>query len=236
MTTGFGLSGADLLLEAFERLQIRAAAITPDHVVSARRSMNLVQARWANRGTNLWKVDPTASPTSIALSQGTQTYALGASVIMVLDAYIRTVDQSGTPTDRILTPMSRSDYAATPNKMLEAPPTVYVFDRQAAAPTLTVWPVPDLSNIYTLRLYTVQQLQDANVLLAQSPDIPYRFSEALAADLAYALARKYPPNPASGVSVADLKLAAAEAWEEAAQEDRERVSLFMMPDLSGYFR
>ena len=52
-TTTFAPSGADLVLEAFERLQIRAAEITADHMVSARRSMNLVQVRWANRGTNL---------------------------------------------------------------------------------------------------------------------------------------------------------------------------------------
>lgn len=234
-TTGFALSGADLLLEAFERLQIRASAITPDHVVSARRSMNLVQARWANRGTNLWKVDPTAAPLSIPLVQGVAGYALDPSVIMVLDGYIRTSD-GGLPKDRILTPLSRSDYAATPNKTVAGPPTVYLFDRQAASPSITLWPVPDLSGLYTLQLYTVRQLQDANALAAQGPDIPYRFLEALCADLAYALARKFPPNPASGVSIADLKLVAAEAWEEAAAEDRERVPSYFVPDMSGYFR
>lgn len=234
-TTGFSLSGADLLLEAFERIQIRAAAITPDHILSARRSMNLVQARWANRGTNLWKVDPSATPTAIALTPGTATYALDPAVVMVLDLYVRTIDQNGNPTDRILTPLSRSDYAATPNKAIEAPPTVYLFDRQALQPTITLWPVPDLANTYTLQLYTVRQLQDANALAAQGPDLPYRFLEALAAELAVHLARKYPPAPASGVAIADLKLAAEEAWEEAAQEDRERVPMFVVPNLSGYF-
>lgn len=234
-TTGFSLSGADLLLEAFERIQIRASAITPDQIVSARRSMNLVQARWANRGTNLWKVDPTAAPTAIALAQGTASYSLDPAVVMVLDTYIRTTDQNGNPTDRILAPLSRSDYAATPNKTIEAPPTVYLFDRQSTAPTITLWPVPDLSNTYALQLYAVRQLEDANALAGQGPDIPYRFLEALAAELALHLARKYPPAPTSGVAIADLKLAAEEAWEEAAQEDRERVSSHFVPDLSGYF-
>src|SRR5690242_13319321 len=107
-TTAFGLSGADLVLEAFDRLQIRPSEITADHMVSARRSMNLVQVRWTNRGTNLWKVDPAAAPTPIALVQGTAQYALTADTIMVLDAYIRTTDSQGNPADRIITPLSRT--------------------------------------------------------------------------------------------------------------------------------
>lgn len=235
-TSNFALTSADLLLEAFERIQIRAAAITPDHVVSARRSMNLVQARWANRGANLWKVDPTASPTAIPLARGIATYALDASVVMMLDTYLHTVDPSGPPTDRILMPLSRSDYAATPDKTSEAPPTVYIFDRQSVQPTVTLWPVPDLDNTYTLRLYALHQMQDANTLASQSPDVPYRFLEALCAELALHLARKYPPDPNSGILLADLKLAAEEAWEEAAQEDRERVPMYVVPDLGSYFR
>lgn len=234
--TSFALSGADLVLEAFDRLQIRAAEITPDHLMSARRSVNLVQARWANRGTNLWKVDPTQSPTTIALSQGTATYPLAASTIMLLDCYLRIFPTGSNPVDRILTPISRSDYAAIPDKGSQAPPTVYYFDRQSAQPTVTLWQVPDGNGPYEFLAYTVQQLQDANVLAAQSPDVPYRFLEALCADLALALSRKYPPNPSSGVTIADLKAAALEAWEEAAQEDRERVSMYMVPDFSSYFR
>jgi hypothetical protein len=82
----------------------------------------------------------------------------------------------------------------------------------------------------------VRQLRDANALASQTPDVPYRFLEALAADLAAHLARKYPPAPETGVTIAELQLAAREAWEEAAQEDRERVSTYMVPDLSEYFR
>ncbi len=62
------------------------------------------------------------------------------------------------------------------------------------------------------------------MLAAQSPDVPYRFLEALCGDLALALSRGSPPDPCRGVTIADLKAAALEAWEEAAQEDRERVS------------
>jgi hypothetical protein len=235
-TTSFSLAGSDLLLEAFERLQIRASEVTPDQIVSARRSMNLVQARWANRGTNLWKVSPAQAPLTIPLVAGTATYGVPASTIMLLDCYLRVTPAGSDPIDRVLSPISRSDYAALPDKGEQGAPTVYYFDRQSVAPTVTLWQVPDGNGPYELMAFTVSQLQDANALASQGPDIPYRFSEALCADLALHLARKYPPRPESGVTVADLKLAAAEAWEEAAQEDRERVSMYLVPDVSSYYR
>ena len=235
-TAAFALSGADLVLEAFERIQVRAAEITADHMVSARRSMNLVQARWANRGTNLWKVSPAGSPLSIALVQGAATYPLPAGTIMLLDCYLRTTPAGADPVDRILTPISRSDYAALGDKSAQGAPTVYWFDRQATAPTVTLWQLPDQNGPYEFVAYTLSQIEDANALASQTPDIPYRFSEALCADLALHLARKFPPTPAGGVTIADLKLAAFEAWEEAAQEDRERVSMYLVPDFSGYYR
>jgi hypothetical protein len=235
-TTAFGLAGSDLLLEAFERLLIRASEITPDHVVSARRSMNLVQARWANRGTNLWKVSPTQSPLTIPLSQGVATYDLPSSTVMLLDCCRRVTPAGSDPIDTILTPVSRTDYATYPDKGAQGTPTVYLFDRQSTQPTVTLWQVPDNGGPYEFLAYTVSQLQDANPLASQGLDIPYRFSEALCADLALHLARKFPPKPDSGITIADLKLAAQEAWEEAAVEDRERVSMFVVPDFSSYFR
>jgi hypothetical protein len=236
-TTAFALSGADLVLEAFDRLQIRPSEITADHMVSARRSMNLVQVRWANRGTNLWKVDPAGTPQSIPLVQGTATYNLPSATIMVLDVYRRFTQAGQDPIDTIMTPISRSDYAALPDKVVQAPPTIYYFDRQETTPTITFWQVPDsAASSYTLNLYTVQQIEDAAALASQTPDVPYRFLEALCADLALHLAKKYPPKPDSGITIADLRADAADAWHEAASEDRERVPMYLVPDLSGYFR
>jgi hypothetical protein len=74
-------------------------------------------------------------------------------------------------------------------------------------------------------------MQDATTLASQGPDVPYRFLEALCADLALHLAKKYPPKPDSGIAMADLRADAADA-----SEDRERVPLYLVPDLTGYFR
>ena len=53
-TTNFDLSIDDIAEEAFERcgLQIRSGY----DVKTARRSLNLMLAEWANRGLNLWTI------------------------------------------------------------------------------------------------------------------------------------------------------------------------------------
>jgi hypothetical protein len=57
---------------------------------------------------------------------------------MILDMYI----SYGSPsTDRLIFPISRSEYAAYPDKTTQGTPTVFWFDR-LIAPTFTLWPVP----------------------------------------------------------------------------------------------
>jgi hypothetical protein len=83
----FELDVAEYIEEAFERcgLELRTAY----DLKTAKRSLNLLLAEWANRGLNQW----TISQTSIALTQGTSSYSLDATnptaVIDVLDAFIR---------------------------------------------------------------------------------------------------------------------------------------------------
>jgi hypothetical protein len=83
----FELDVAEYIEEAFERcgLELRTAY----DLKTAKRSLNLLLAEWANRGLNQW----TISQTSIALTQGTSSYSLDSTnpsaVIDVLDAFIR---------------------------------------------------------------------------------------------------------------------------------------------------
>jgi hypothetical protein len=83
---------ADLGIDAFERCGIRSNALTTEHYQSLRRSMNLVQSRWSNRGVNLWKVDLV----SVYMPQGVSNYAVDQSVVNILDVYLRQY-QMGTP-------------------------------------------------------------------------------------------------------------------------------------------
>lgn len=389
-TYNFSLTNADMALEVLERVDVRGAAITSDHLISLNRSFNLVQAMWANRGVNLWKVDLVSVP----LVQGQTLYNVSADTVMMLDVYLRTYAMNGpqnmapafsttigspfvtiqypshgllvgevanvvipvsvggfnvngfynvvsvpsinvfviqmpfpatanvtlggvvpilttsaasaiiqvdlpnhgylpgqtftvqvpmvigsiaiqgafsittvidadtftitapyissfadtqiengglaqiatqqtaaVPYDRVMTPISRNDYSALPNKFQQSPPTQYWFDRLATQPTVTVWPVPDSNGPYAMQYYRVRQVQDVKLPNgSQSPDIPYRFFEAFCADTAAHMAIKW-----AVAKQAPLQAWADRMWQEAAAEDRERVSLYIRPDVSAYY-
>src|ERR1700682_2966438 len=101
----------EIVLDAYDRMQIRGPEITAPQIVSARRSLNYVLVRMDNLGINLWAVDLQ----SIALVQGTATYSVDPSTVAILDVYRRIVS-GGTPQDIILSSLSRTDYASIPNK------------------------------------------------------------------------------------------------------------------------
>lgn len=222
-TYTFDMSNADILLEAFDRCQIRPAALTNEHMISARRSINLELANFSNRGVNLWAVDLQ----EVAMTEGTTSYTLDANTVQILDVYISTT-AGGTTTDRILSPLGRTDYAMIPNKEQQGTPTSYWFDRQIT-PVLYVWQAAAEDNLWTLKYYRMRRIQDAAATMGQTADIPFRFLDALCASLAARLARKYAP-----ALVGELKAEATEMMALAMLEDRERAPIYITPDLSGY--
>lgn len=231
-TYAFNPSLGELTLYAFNLAGVRNTAILQEHMSSARTAMNLMLSRWANMGVNLWKVDLVTLP----LVTGQTEYPAGTDAndakrtVMVLDAYVTTT-QTGQNIDRIILPVSRSEYAAYPNKEQQGFPTIYWFDR-LISPTLTIWPVPNTSSgPATVSFYRVTQIEDASVANGQTADIPYRWLDAFANGLAYRLARLWNPQ-----LVAQLKPEADEAYAIAAQQDVEDVDMFISPQLSGYWR
>ena len=82
-STDFELAVDDYIEEAFERcgLEIR----TGYDLKTAKRSLNLLFADWANRGLNRW----TIVQSTVTLSQGTVEYTLDADTIDILSAVIR---------------------------------------------------------------------------------------------------------------------------------------------------
>lgn len=90
-TYDFEMDNADVVLEAFDRCEIRPPAITGAHMISAKRSLNLELQRWANIGINLWTVELITIP----LIQGVATYDLPAGTVSLLDTYIRTFSLTG---------------------------------------------------------------------------------------------------------------------------------------------
>ncbi len=107
----FNLDVAEIIEEAYERCGLEARS--GYDLRTARRSLNLLFADWANRGLNLW----TVTKTTQALTAGTSEYTLGADVIDVLDVSLR---RDGTDYD--LDRISRGEYMNFPNKTSQAGP------------------------------------------------------------------------------------------------------------------
>ena len=225
-TYNFQPSLGELVLNAFARCGVRRTAIMQEHMTDARFETNLMLASWANQGVNLWEV----VLISVPLIQGQTTYTVPAKVVMILDAVIQQNTGTSSQFDRVIMPISRTEYSQTPNKLQQAPPTVFWFDR-LINPTVTLWPVPDQTSTYTLNYYAVTQIQDAELTDAQTVDIPYRWLDALAAGLAARLAAIYAPD-----RMQMLEAKAAQAYTIAATQDTENVGLYITPGLSGYFR
>ena len=224
-TYTFDPSLGELTLYAFNLCQIRPTSLVQEHMQSARMATNMMLATWSNQGVNLWAVDLVTTP----VTQGVSTYAVDANTVMILDAYMVTT-QSSTSIDRVIMPVSRSEYATYPNKEQQGFPTVFWFDR-LINPTVTLWPVPDGNSTSSLKYYRVRQIQDANITNAQTVEIPYLWLEAFADGLAYRLAKVWNPQIAVG-----LKAVADETYKIAAEQNIEQVSQFISPQIFGYFR
>jgi hypothetical protein len=167
---------------------------------------------------------------TISSSIPAATYSVNPNTVMILDSYVTTSNNSSQPIDRIIMPVSRTEYASYPNKEQTGFPTVFWFDR-LVSPTVTLWPVPDGTSSQSLSYYRVRQIQDANYTGGQTVEIPYRWLEAFATGLAYRLATIWQPQ-----AVVGLKPMADEAYAIAAAQDVENVSMYISPQISGYFR
>jgi len=226
-TYDYSLSSGEGVLAAFERIQIRVPSIRQEHMLTARRELNFLQAEWSNKQVNLWKVELISN----TLTQGTATYAVPARVVMMLDAYVSLNYGTADQTDRYITPMSRTNYASIAAKSTQGFPTSYWYDRLSTAPTFTTWPVADGNGPYTLNYYACSQMQDASAYGSQTPDIPYLWTDAIVAGLAHRLARVYAPSLEQ-----QRKADAMEAWMIAATQNVENVPVIISPGISRYYR
>jgi hypothetical protein len=225
-TYGFDPALGELTIYAFNLCGLRATSLLQEHMQSARMASNMLLARWSNQGVNLWKVDLVTIP----LVTGQATYSVPGNTVTMLDAYV-TNDQTGENIDRIIMPISRTEYASYPNKEQQGFPTVFWFDR-LISPSVTLWPVPNVDNgPSTLSYYRVTQIEDANLQNGLTVDIPYLWMEAFSYALATRLAQIWAPD-----KVALLKPFADESYQIAADQNVETAQQYISPMISGYFR
>lgn len=223
-TTAFDLDLTEIVEEAFERAggEMR----TGYDLKTARRSLNLLFADWANRGINMW----TFEQGTIPLVQGTATYNLPANTVDLMEHVIRTgAGNAATQSDLTITRISVSTYATIPNKLQQARPIQVWIERRQEIPRITVWPVPDQGTLaqpyYTFVYWRLKRIDDAGNGV-NTMDVPFRFLPCMVAGLAYYLALKI-PNGTSRIDV--LKMQYDEAWDLASTEDREKAAVRFVP-------
>jgi len=219
-TTSFNLDLTEIVEEAFERCgsELRSGY----DLKTARRSLNLLFASWANNGINLW----TVAQSSITLVQGTATYNLPADAVDLMEHVIRTgAGNIATQSDLTITRISVSTYSSIPNKLTQARPIQIYINRQAPIPNVTVWPTPDGSQTYTLIYWYLRRIQDAGNGV-NTMDVPFRFIPCMVAGLAYYLSMKL-PGAMERMQV--LKAQYDEAWLLASEEDREKAAIRLVP-------
>ena len=206
----FNIDVVEAIEEAYERCG--GEGKTGYSLRSARRSLNIVLAEWANRGINLFTVEQVTT----TLTSGTSNYTLGIDTIDILEMVIR---RSGVDTsmDRI----SRSAYLNLPNKETTGKPSQFFVDRQVN-PVLYLWQTPENSTDQIV-YYRLVRIDDADSY-TNDFDVPFRFYPCLVSGLAYYLSIKVAPD-----RVGALKAIYDEEFTRAASEDRDRTSLQLVP-------
>ena len=214
-STDFELAVDDYIEEAFERcgLEIR----TGYDLKTAKRSLNLMLAEWANRGLNQWTI---VQRTQTLTADDTE-YDLGDDVIDVLSLVVR---RSGT--DFNMSRISRDTYLSIPTKTTTGRPTQYFLDRQIT-PNLKIWPAPENSTD-VIHYDALTRIQDADTM-QNTVEIPFRFYPCLSAGLAYYISLKRAPD-----RIQLLKNIYEEEFDRAMAEDRDRSSFTIAPSLDYY--
>ena len=214
-STNFELDVAEYIEEAFERcgLELR----TGYDLQTAKRSLNIMLAEWANRGLNQWTIEQRTQ----ALTADDSDYSLGTDVIDILSAVVRR-----STTDFSMSRISRDTYLAIPTKTTTGRPTQFFLDRQIT-PNLKIWPAPENSTD-VIHYDALTRIQDADGA-TNTMEIPFRFYPCLTAGLAYYISMKKAPD-----RIQLLKTVYEEEFERAISEDRDRASVRISPALGDY--
>jgi hypothetical protein len=223
-TTSFNPDIIDLIEDAYEMvgMEVRGGY----DMKTARRSLDMLFREWGNRGINMWTLKQFTVP--VVASGYSLVVTLPADTIDVLDVAWRT----GTglaQNDQSLTRLSGMQWAGISNKNETGVPGQYYVHR-VVPPILRLWPTPTADG--TIVCWGLRSIEDTGAY-PNTADIPPRFLPALVSGLAYYIAMK---SPNATPRIPMLQAEYDRQWTLAAEEDRDRSSFIMVPDLSSYNR
>lgn len=169
----FNLELTEIVEEAYERTG--AELRTGYDLRTARRSLNLLFADWANRGVNMW----TFEQGSITLVPGLPTYPVPLDTVDLLEHVIRTGEGSvSTQADLTITRISVSTYATIPNKLQQARPIQMWFQRLDGSTTaaITTLSATITSTDTTITVASAANLASAGFILIDTETIYYGYT------------------------------------------------------------
>ena len=238
-TQTFNLSIDEIIEEALERCQLEARS--GYDLKTAKRSLNLIFAEWANRGLNLW----TVAYATQTLTAGTNFYGVDQKVVDILDATITTttdatanLEGDSSTTDVSVARISREEFMnltrkeksstgdARPTQWSLIPGTVTTGGSSSSGRPqydMTLFLYPSPNKAYIFKYFYIGRIQDAGDYV-NNADVPFYFLPCLTAGLAYYISLKRAP-----MLSANLKAVYDEEFKRAAENDRERTSFRVEP-------
>lgn len=217
---------ADLMEEAYERVgrELRSGY----DAITARRSLNIVIEELANKGLHLWAEDQQ----TLTMTAGVGSYALDPTTLDILyeEGALRVYPGAATVYDIPVRRINKDEYLMIPNKGSTGRPYLFILERLRDYPQITFWPVPDQA--YPFLYWRSRYLEDIENS-TQTVDVPRRFLPVLVSGLAFHLANKA-PEVCDINRRSELKAQYDAAVGDAMDEDRERASFVIVPDLRRY--
>lgn len=229
-TYTFSPSVSGLVLEAFDRCQIRPPQVDRHMMDSARTSIQLALQDWTNQGFAFWELE--SGTINLVVNQAVYTFP--SRLVTLTDLFYSNVNGNGAGVnqDRIMIPISRDIYASLTNKLQQGIPTQYWF-QILTVPQVTIWQVPTVgAPNYVLGWYGLSRVQDANLGGGEIPDVPYRAIDTLCADLARRLSEKFKPEIWQAKDTIFQR-----SWENMVRRDQEPgMTLSYQPNVQVYGR
>lgn len=225
-TYEFDPSLGEALIGAYSRIGVRRTELTTQHMADARFEANMVMSDWQGDGFNPWQIELVTQ----TIISGQSQYSVPNTTVFLLDVYIRQNPGNSMPSDRILLPISRTDWASTANKTMTGFPTSFWYDR-LLSPVLTLWPVPDQTIVNGLNYYVQKRPMDMNNENGTQIAIPYEAYDCFVWCLAERLAFIYAPDRLAVVGPRKQQ-----AYQRMLQTTTENVPMDFAVNMRGYYR